>query len=183
LDSSKGILKIFININGEKVNSDNENEPNFYTILLKNIQVKNEFQDFTFKIVNNIEMNLSMKVKNIIGGGGLASRMNMFSKKSDDSNTSKNIISTGANMSVKDRLKLLKNLANQPKPEPKNVNAPKKMIIPTEFTKTMSRHLPQSNIKQNDEIEDKKKEDKNNIEQENINKENKENKEKNETVN
>ena len=61
--------------------------------------------DLSFEIVNNIVINLSIKVKNIIGGG-FASRMNMFKKKSDSSET-KNIIKTGAGVSIKDKLKML----------------------------------------------------------------------------
>ena len=35
-------------------------------IKVKDFEVKNEFQDLSFNIVNNIGINLSMKVKNII---------------------------------------------------------------------------------------------------------------------
>ena len=55
INSSKGVMKIFIDINEKKVQS-NSSEPNFYLLLFKNIEVKDEFQEFSFKIVNNIEI-------------------------------------------------------------------------------------------------------------------------------
>ena len=51
-------------------------------------------------------MNLSIKVKNIIGRGGFAARMSMFNKKSEN-NSSKNIVTTGSGTSIKDRLNFL----------------------------------------------------------------------------
>ena len=184
LNSSKGILKIYININGEKVKSDDENKPNYYTILLKDIEIKDEFQDLDFNIVNNIKINLSMKVKNIIAGRGLASRMNMFNKKNEN-NTTNNIISTGSKTSVKDRVNFLKNLKmSLPPPEPKNNNIPNKLKLPTELTnKLMNRHsfipnVNQNNEVKNQEIEENKKKD--NIKNEN---ENKEKEKSNENVN
>ena len=56
------------------------------------------------KIVNNIELNLSLKVRNILGGDGFKTKMNMFQKKATiSSDLSSNIIFTG--MSMKDRIK------------------------------------------------------------------------------
>ena len=141
--------------------SINEKEQNYYTINLKDIEVKNEFQDLTCKIVNNIEINLSIKVKNILGGGSVASRMNMF-KKAGDANTSNNIISTGAKVSIKDRLKFLntKNLNFAP-PEIQNKAIPKKLSLPTELTsKLMHTHGMFNNL--NEEKEKNEKIDKKN---------------------
>ena len=165
LDSSKGILKIFINVNGENIKNDNEKEPNFYTIYLKDFEIKNEFQDLTFNIVNNIEINLSLKVKNIIERKRLNSRMNMFNKKFDEKNATHNIISTGAGVSIKDRLKFLNN-TNKPQvivPEQKNVPPPKKIKFPNEFAnKFMSVHGG-NNIKQHEaKINENKNEKENN---------------------
>ena len=165
LDSSKGILKIFINVNGENIKNDNEKEPNFYTIHLKDFEIKNEFQDLTFNIVNNIEINLSLKVKNIIERKRLNSRMNMFNKKFDEKNATHNIISTGAGVSIKDRLKFLNN-TNKPQvivPEQKNVPPPKKIKFPNEFAnKFMSVHGG-NNIKQHEaKINENKNEKENN---------------------
>ena len=55
-----------------------------------------------FKLVGNIEVNISLKIRNIIGGG-FAARMNMF-KKQETNKTTSGVISTG--ISMKERLKL-----------------------------------------------------------------------------
>ena len=176
LDSSKGILKLFVSIEGVKVKNNNEDEPNFYTIKLKDIPVKNEFQDLSFQIVNNIVINLSIKVKNIIGGG-FASRMNMFKKK-NESNETKNIIKTGAGISIKDKLKIL----NEKKkdifpPEPQNKPVPKKIVFPADLSnKLMHSHGTINNYQIYQE--DEKKDNDNNKE-----KENKQEKEKNNEIN
>ena len=102
MDSSKGLLKIFVLIDGKKVGKENKKEPNFYSIKLKEFEVKNEFQDLGFKILDNIEVNISLKIRNIIGGG-FAARMNMFKRQETNQQTS-GVISTG--ISMKDRLKL-----------------------------------------------------------------------------
>ena len=160
MDSSKGILNFFVSINGEKLKNNNESEPNFHTIKLKNIPIKNEFQDLNFTIVNNIEISLSIKVKNIIGGGGFASRMNMFKKKSN-ADSSGGIISTGAGVSIKDRLKFLKNAQiPQPTNEPKEKAAPKKLKIPSEVNNALMHGLGpihNTNIPKKDNIEKEKK--------------------------
>ena len=54
--------------------------------------------------MNNIEVNISLKIRNIIGGG-FANRMNVFKKNTlNQSQNQSEIISTG--ISMKDRLKL-----------------------------------------------------------------------------
>ena len=129
--------------------------------------IKNEFQDLKFIIVNNIEINLSIKVKNIIGGGGFASRMNMFKKKSDNTDGSGGIISTGAGVSIKDRLKFLKNTSIPQGPhEPKEKAAPKKIKIPTQLNNALMQNhglnnnkiLPKENNieKEKKKVEEKK---------------------------
>ena len=61
--------------------------------------------------MNNIEINLELKVKNIIGGGGFKARMNMFQKKTQNSpENQNNVISTG--VSMKDRLSLFNSTNN-----------------------------------------------------------------------
>lgn len=57
-------MKIFIDIDNKKVQSDNKSEPNYYMLFFKDIEIKDEFQEFNFKIVNNIEVKLNIKVKN-----------------------------------------------------------------------------------------------------------------------
>ena len=111
LDSSKGILKIFVYIDGKREESDNKNKPNFYKIILKDYEIKNEFQNISFIILDNIEINMSLKIRNIIDGSSLASRINMFTKKETNVLESHEVISTGVNM--KDRLKIFGNEATK----------------------------------------------------------------------
>ena len=60
--------------------------------------------------------------------------MKMFNKKID-SNNSNNIISTGAGTSIREKVKMLKNIASvQPKPEQKDKNLPKKIKYSSEFS-------------------------------------------------
>ena len=57
-------MKIFLDINNKKVESENKSEPNYVLVRFKDIEIKDEFQEFSYKIVNNIEIKLNMKVKN-----------------------------------------------------------------------------------------------------------------------
>ena len=137
LDSSKGILNLFISINGEKVQSYEENEPNFYKITLKDYEVKDKFVDLNFNIVD-IEVNMSIKVRNILSGGDFASRLNMFKRKSEMISASSGIISTG--VSMKDRLKLFNKGLQQPAPKPQNKVIPNKLKISEEFNKQLMKN-------------------------------------------
>jgi len=108
LDSSKSILKLFVIIDSQKVGDNNDkNNPNFFIIKLKDYEIKDEFHKVKIEIMNNFEINLELKIKNIIGGGGFKSRMNMFQTKFKNTSEIKNsVISTG--ISIKDRQNLLK---------------------------------------------------------------------------
>ena len=140
-------------------------------IKLKDFEVKNEFQDLSFNIVNNIGINLSMKVKNIIERKRLNSRLNMFEKKFDNNNASHNIISTGAGLSIKDKLKLINNTNKAPgiTPEQKNKPPPKKIQISSEFTNRFkSTHGGNINSSsQNDKNEKHNKKEQVNVEKKN----------------
>jgi hypothetical protein len=140
-------------------------------IKLKDYEVKNEFQDLSFNIVNNIGINLSMKVKNIIERKRLNSRLNMFEKKFDNNNASHNIISTGAGLSIKDKLKLINNTNKAPgiTPEQKNKPPPKKIQISSEFTNRFkSTHGGNINSSsQNDKNEKHNKKEQVNVEKKN----------------
>ena len=115
LDSSKSILKIFVIIDGQKVGDSNDNKmQNFFIIKLRDYEVKDEFHELNFEIMNNFEIDLELKVKNIIGGGGFKARMSMFQTKSKNSSEAQNnAINTG--ISMKDRVNLYSN--NNPKPK------------------------------------------------------------------
>ena len=57
-------MKIFIDINDKKIQSVNKSEKNYYLLYFKDIEIKDEFKEYDFTIVNDINVKLSMKVKN-----------------------------------------------------------------------------------------------------------------------
>ena len=115
LDSSKSILKLFVIIDGQKVGNNNDNNlPNFYIIKLKDYEAKDEFHELNIEIMNSFEINLELKVKNIIGGGGFKARMSMFQTKPQKSSEPQNNVINTKN-SMKDRLNLYNNNNQKPK--------------------------------------------------------------------
>ncbi len=88
-----------------------------------------------FKI-SNIEVNLLIKIKNIFGGKGFGSRMDMFKKKIETNESSK-VMTTG--VSMKDRLKLFSN--RLPAQVQQNKAPPKKIKPPTEFANKLMNNV------------------------------------------
>ena len=115
--------------------------------------------------MNNIEINILLKIRNIIQGGVFASRMNIFKKHTQNVSESR-VISTG--VSMKDRLKLFsKNISdnntnnNTKKPIIKNVT--KKLVHSEESNNTKNENIIEDKIKEelNKKDEVKKEEIKN----------------------
>jgi hypothetical protein len=91
-----------------------------------------------FKI-GNIDVNLSIKIKNIFGGKGFGSRMDMFKKKTD-TNESTKIMTTG--VSMKDRLNLFNNRAiPQPQQAPQSKPPPKKIRPSMDFANKLMNNV------------------------------------------
>ena len=160
LNSSKGILKIFVLIDGKKEESDNKSEINFYTIILNKYEISNEYHDISFILLNNIEVNISIKIRNVIGGKGFAERMNMFKKQSNcQSETHTGIISTG--VSMKDRLNFFRTkFSENTEIKPKSQLISKKIKTPDELKIKISSNLSTNNktdIKENKPEKNKKK--------------------------
>ena len=171
MDSSKSLLKIFFILDGKKVENNKKDEPNFYKIKLKEYETNNKFYDLNFNLVNNIEINLSLKLKDIISRGIIASRMNMFNKRTQTLNISESPISTG--ISVKDRLKLFNSSVINYTPPNKNEN---KTVIKKIKTTNNSKDLNELDNKgKSEEI----KKNERSINEEDINKKEKEIKDKN----
>ena len=152
LNSSKGILKIFVLIDGKKEEIDNNNEINFYTIILNKYEISNEYHDISFILLNNIEVNISIKIRNVIGGKGFAERMNMFKKQSNcQSEIHTGIISTG--VSMKDRLNFFRTkFSENTEIKPKSQLISKKIKTPDELKIKISSNLSTNNktdIKEN----------------------------------
>ena len=74
--------------------------------MLKNYEIKDDFHDLTIKLEHELEINLSLKIRNIIAKNEFKYRMSIFSSNNNQkySEQKSNIISTGINMN--DRLKL-----------------------------------------------------------------------------
>ena len=135
-DALKALINIFVIINGEKVKDNNKDA--FHKIILKGIEVKNEFQELNFKI-GNIDVNLSIKIKNIFGGKGFGSRMDMFKTKTN-TNESAKVMTTG--VSMKDRLNLFNNRGiPQPQQAPQNKPPPKKIRPSMDFANKLMNNV------------------------------------------
>ena len=159
-------MKIFIDIDNKKVQSDNKSEPNYYMLFFKDIEVKDEFQEFNFKVVNNIEVKLNIKVKNKFNSAKVDNLFLKFQQgqnKKEEVIQPKSVIGTGVNM--KERLAMFSNNKkdNIPKSTTSNNNAQKKLKLPSNLTGMNENN--KDNIKGE------------NIKKENENKEIKENKE------
>ena len=69
--------------NSKKIISNNNSSQNYYRIIAKDIGIKDTFQDVVCKIVNDIEVKLSIKIKNKFSSGGMSmkDRLKMFNQK------------------------------------------------------------------------------------------------------
>ena len=197
INSSKGVMKIFIDINDKKIQSDNKSQPNYYLLYFKDIEIKDEFKEYNFKIVNNINIKLSIKVKNKFNSEKVENLFQKFQpvqNKKEDNTNPKSVIGTGVNM--KERLAMFANNKkenNDAKSTTNNTtnnNAPKKLKMPANFIGNNPTPEPQSNNSQKtnknikDNINDVKKQKiEENINKEEIKHENYENKEKEEINN
>ena len=190
-------MKIFIDINDQKIQSDNKSQPNYYLLYFKDIEIKDEFKEYKFKIVNNINIKLSIKVKNKFNSEKVENLFQKFQpvqNKKEDNTNPKSVIGTGVNM--KERLAMFaknKKENNDAKSTTNNTTnnyAPKKLKMPANFIgNNPTRPDPQSNNSQktNKNIKDNINDVKEQKIEENINKEvqheNYENKEKEEINN
>ena len=200
INSSKGVMKIFIDINDKKVQNENKSESNFHLLFFKDIQIKDEFQEFTFKVVNNIEVKLNLKLKNKFNSstnvGNLFQKFQQTQNKKEEANVPKSIIGTGVNM--KERLAMFSNTNKENPIRTSNSNSflPKKLknrgnLIDSKFKDNKEIQKENKNkeevnkedkkIKENDNIDNKQEEIKqeekkqnNEIKQDDEKKENKE---------
>ena len=150
-------MKIFIDIDNKKVQSDNKSEPNYYMLFFKDIEIKDEFQEFNFKIVNNIEAKLNIKVKNKFNSAKVDNLFQKFKQgqnKKEEVIQPKSVIGTGVNM--KERLAMFSNNKkdNIPKSTTSNNNAPKKLKLPSNLTgmnENNKDNIKEENIKKENE--------------------------------
>ena len=65
MNQENGIIKIYIEINDKKIQSKNKsNSTNFYKLILKNIEIKNESHEMKLVIVDDIEIKINLKLVN-----------------------------------------------------------------------------------------------------------------------
>ena len=144
-------MKIFIDINNKKIESENKSEKNYYLLKFKDIEIKDEFQEFNYKIVNNIEVKLNIKVKNKFNSEKVE---NLFQKFQPNQNQKRgyyrpnSIIGTGVNM--KERLAMFSNTKKENN-EKNNNFIPKKLKMPETFLSDSKEKKNNENININEE--------------------------------
>ena len=87
----KDILNVYLLYNNQKVQSVDSNVPNFYRIITREIGVKNDFQELTFIIVNNIQLSINIKFINKFSTAraSIKDRLAMFNKNTQTSGEKK----------------------------------------------------------------------------------------------
>ena len=160
-------MKIFIDIDNKKVQSDNKSEPNYYMLFFKDIEIKDEFQEFNYKIVNNIEVKLNIKVKNKFNSAkvdNLFKKFNQGQNKKEEVLQPKSVIGTGVNM--KERLAMFSNNKkdNTTKSTTSNNTTQKKL------NENKKDNIKEENIKKENENKEKKENKEIKENKENVNK-------------
>ena len=61
-----GIILIFIHSNQQRINSYNSSSPNYFAIILNEMRTINEFKEFSWDIVNNLELKLKVRINKSI---------------------------------------------------------------------------------------------------------------------
>jgi len=75
------VIDIFLLHNSKKILSQ-DSSPNYYRLIAKDIGVKDSFQDIVCKIVNDIEVTISIKFKNKFSSGSMSikDRLKIFNQ-------------------------------------------------------------------------------------------------------
>ena len=160
----------------------NNSSQNYYRIIAKDIGVKDTFQDLVCKIVNDIEVKLSIKFKNKFASGvmSMKDRLKMFNQKSENPKKTNQIKNVPKKLSIPNFMNNIPLVQNQPKKI--KPNEPKKDIEienkGQQNTETKNEITPEEN-KTNNQIKqevniNKEKEDNNTNEEKTENKINKE---------
>ena len=121
ININQDIIDIYLLHNSKKVTSNDNSMPNYYRIIAKDIGVKDSFQDIVCKIVNDIEVTISIKFKNKFSSGS-------------------------GSTAFKDRLKFFNQSVNNQKKANENQYIPKRLSMPIFLNKTsLNIQKPQSN--------------------------------------
>ena len=125
MNISTDAIDIYLLHNSKKILSKNKNQ-NYYRIIAKNIGVKDSFEDIVCKIVNDIEVKISIKIKNKFSSTGMSmkDRLKIFSQKSETQKKPVQNQYVPKKLSIPNFMNNIPMMQNQPKkPKP---NEPKK---------------------------------------------------------
>ena len=128
ININEDVIDIFLLHNSKKIISNDTSLQNYYRIIAKDIGVKDSFQDIVCKIVNDIEVTISIKFKNKFSSGSI---------------------------SVKDRLKFFNQSVNSQKKANENQYIPKKLAMPNFLNKVPQDNQKQPNKKTIEETKKK----------------------------
>ena len=128
ININEDVIDIFLLHNSKKIISNDSSLQNYYRIIAKDIGVKDSFQDIVCKIVNDIEVTISIKFKNKFSSGSI---------------------------SVKDRLKFFNQSVNSQKKANENQYIPKKLAMPNFLNKVPQDNQKQPNKKTIEETKKK----------------------------
>ena len=144
ININEDIIDIFLLHNSKKMLSNDSSLQNYYRIIAKDIGVKDTFQDIVCKIVNDIEVTISIKFKNKFSSGSI---------------------------SVKDRLKFFNQQVNNQKKTNENQYFPKRLSMPIFLNKTPLENQKQQNKKAIEETKKKEETKKEEVKKEETKKE------------
>jgi len=144
ININEDIIDIFLLHNSKKMLSNDSSLQNYYRIIAKDIGVKDTFQDIVCKIVNDIEVTISIKFKNKFSSGSI---------------------------SVKDRLKFFNQQVNNQKKTNENQYIPKRLSMPIFLNKSPLENQKQQNKKAIEETKKKEETKKEEVKKEETKKE------------
>ena len=148
INIDEDIIDVYLLQNNIKVKSNNPEIPNYYRINIKDIGVKNDFQDINFTLVNDIKLTISIKFKNKFSSQGISfkDRLKFFNqpkpeqKKPNENQVVIKKIKMPEMLQKKEeepkkreepkKLEIPKSLLEPKKEEPKKMEEPKKLEIP-----------------------------------------------------
>ena len=128
----KDIIDIYLLYNSKKVKSADSSTPNYYRIITKDIGVKDDFQELTFTIINDIQLTINIKFKNKF--------------------------SSGSSINIKERLRFFNQKPNLDSRKSEIIKIPKKLAIsnyPLKEEENKEKKEKPQNVEQKAEIEQK----------------------------
>mgnify|MGYP002624062989 CR=1 FL=1 len=131
INIDEDVIDVYLLHNKVKVKSNNPGSPNYYRINIKDIGVKNDFEDINFNMVNDIPLTISIKFKNKFSRQGIsfADKLKMFNQPKQEQKK------TNENQYVPKKIKMPDILTKKEEEPKKVVEEPKKIKMPDMLTK------------------------------------------------